>query len=453
MWFLKQTALAAGIGSAVLVPMVFAQETDNNVATGSQSALSFQLGVETGRNLDLQDGADDQDTELNSGVSYDYTRITRLSSFRLGTVLRWVIDDDGDDLFLPSGGIGYSYLGSRSRFNFNLRHTRTKVTDQSVYLDDTTGAVLDYDGVGQRGLTQLEFNAESGLDEPIGYKFDYRLEDLKYHDSPSRSDEESRHEFYDIGLRLTPNKVMRHQLTLHRDIYKVEDSVDTRRATNRITWETERQINAVLTLVGAISYSQIDTERTVGDDSKDGFGFNLNVIREDSLGQYRLGLQNIATSTGQRTQVSMQRAREMVDGQITYMVGLSESDLGGMNWIGSARLNKELRRDDLSLNFQRRIYNSTDDNEITVTRLEAGVSHDLSEITGLNFSLIGTLTNESDGPDETRVDAEMAWERALPRQAKLEAGLRARLADDNIGEDARSHSLFVTLSRDLDFLH
>ena len=85
------------------------------------------------------------------------------------------------------------------------------------------------------------------------------------------------------------------------------------------------------------------------------------------------------------------------------------------------------------------------------TRLRGSYGHRLNDRDGLNFGL-GVSTTEAKASDKLRLDASVAYERTLTMDTSLSAGVRMAVSQQTGREDATSQSVFVSLTRQMDFL-
>ncbi|WP_330629546.1 hypothetical protein RPE78_16390 (plasmid) [Thioclava litoralis] len=419
---------------------------------GNHSQLGYSLGIESGTNLDLRRENDDYESRLNAGLTYDYSRATQSSELHFGSDLLWRLEDGGETVFLPKLALDYKTQSARDALSFGLNYTRTEVTDQSVSYDET-GSVLDYDGRGQRGVADLKLGYQGGIDSPVSFSVGYRYTDLQYYDTQSTSYSNSQRAYYDLGLTLTPNASSSYQLALHYDDYNVDNITETERQTSSVSVLTTQRLDAVTTLQFGVGYSDVQTDRITYDERVNGAIFNLGLEREDRLGTYGVMLSSQIEGSGRRQELSASRKRALQNGTLSAMVGLSASDEGDTNWIGALSLSHELPRDKLSLLLRRRVYSNDDNEDVVVTRISAKVSHDLSEVSALNFGLSASTNEQENGTDSRRIDASVSLSRELARDTQLSAGLSKRYSKDTADRTADSEMLFVTLEKDLDFLH
>ncbi|WP_349294629.1 hypothetical protein ABEB22_21160 (plasmid) [Thioclava sp. 'Guangxiensis'] len=451
----RRTALFSGAlllgvlsGMPVLLPgAAMAQEIE-----GSHSALGLSMGIEAGRNLDLESDNEARESRLNTALSYRLSRQTARASLDLGSNLRWYLEDGGEDVFLPRLNGAYRLEGARSRLTLGLGYTRTEVTDQSVSYDDT-GTLTSYDGTGLRSVLNGSAGFEGGIDAPLGYSLGYRHTDVSYDGTRSGSFSASTRDFYDLGLRLTPDALGEVRLDLHHDRYRVDNSTRTERLTSRITLSGTRRLDAITRLSLGVGYSEIDTTRTTIDSARQGMGFSLGVVRDDPLGHSSASLSRALTASGQRDELVIGRVRTLKTGRLEGLVGLSRSDRGSLDWIASLDWVSERPRDTLRVGLTRRISSDNDNNDVVVTRVNGTLSHKFGEASSLRLALQASLQDNETGASRQRASASLSYLRQLTRETRLDLGLRKEYSRNTSDRTANSEVVFVTLERDLDFLH
>lgn len=421
---------------------------------GVRSTFTTSIGVEGGRNLDLDPGADDQSGRLTGLFGYAYERQTRQTLLSFNAAINPVKDDDNGTGLYPTLGLGWQYDASRTRFTFSANYGEAKVTDQSLGFDAETGQIIEYDGSGTRILKQLAAGVEGGIDMPLGYTLQLNRSEIDYRDLSAGADyAPSTFTGGKLGLRGDVSPMTQLNLSLGHSRYSSENRDHTTRKTDTASLGVTQRIDALTSVTASVGRERIETERRItGDKSESGGIFGLGVTREDPLGAYALAFGQNVTENGTRNEITLGRDRKSKLGSFSGMIGASRGEEGGTDWIGSLAYATELPRDRLSVSFTRSVQTDDDGEDVVVTRASGGISHILSPVNSLDFGLTASATSYPD-KDTTRVDTSLAYRHLLAQDISLQAGVRLGLAQESGEEDAESQSLFLTLTRQFDFRH
>ncbi|RWR08141.1 hypothetical protein [Paenirhodobacter populi] len=433
---------------------VQAQQQNQVPAGGVLSTFSTQIGVEAGRNLDLDPGSKDKIARLYGLLGYSYRMTTRQTMLSFSAQIRPETDDNDQGLF-PQGALQWTHEGARTRFSFGANYAEARITDQSIAFDDETGQILNYDISGTRAQTRLNASVEGGIDMPLGYTLQVDRSEITYSDTPAGSTGYSDSTTTGAAAKLRADISAMTQLSLdlsHR-LYEVEGGASLRqRTTDQASLGVQQRIDALWSVSASVGRSWIDTERIDRpDESIAGMTYVLGAKRADALGAYSFDFAQSQTESGSRRTVSLGRERETDLGRISGAIGISRGESGGSDMIGQLAFSTELPRDTLRANVARSVQTDDDGDDVVVTRISANVGHKLSEVNGLNFGLTASAT-EYPTYDKNRLDATVSYEHLLSRDVNLEAGVKMSLSQSGVQEDANSQSLFLTLSRNFNFL-
>ncbi|MFC3060293.1 hypothetical protein [Paenirhodobacter populi] len=424
-------------------------------AGGTHSTISTSIGVEAGRNLDLDPGAKDKSARLYGTLGYAYEMRTRVTQLSFSASIRPQTDDDNGDGLFPQASLRWSHETARMRFSFNASHVEAKVTDQSIAYDETTGQILNYDTSGTRISNRFGAAVEGGIDMPLGYTIRVDRSEVDYRDTSEGSNNNpSTSTGLQAALRADVSSMTQLNLTLDHRYYETEGDRSLRnRTTDLASIGLQQRIDALTSFNGSIGKEWIDTKRIdVPDKSLNGLIFSLGVERLDTLGSYRVDFAQSQTENGNRQSFTVGRDRETMFGRFSGGVGASRGEEGDTDWIGNLAYRTELPRDTLSANMSRSVTTDNDGDDVVVTRVSAGLGHKLSEVNGLNFGLTASIT-EYATYDKNRLDATISYEHMLVKDVSLEAGVKLGIAKTTDQEQARSQSVFLSLSRSFDFLH
>ena len=439
----KKAAFVGLLGtSALMVLPALAQ--DNGAAR--KSTFNVSLGLEAGRNLALDPGGSDTSTELKGGLSYSYEMNTPRTQMRFQAGLNPKFSNDTDTRPLPRLTFGLTQSSPRTELRFGASYTRTQVSDLEIGYDET-GAIIFYDGTGERSSAQLSAGFTGGIDMPFGYKVDLSRSELDYHDTtPFFGYDPSSTTRGSLELRADLSAASQLRFTLSRSVYEVEDATDLTRTTDKASLRLDQRIDAITSMNLSFGQSRVESERITGTDTQSGATFGFGLMREDQVGHYALDFAHSITESGKRDQISVLRSLETRLGSFDGMVGLSRGEADTTDVIARVAYSLELPRDQLDFSLSRVVSNDNAGDDVVVTRLSGKLSHDLSDVNALDFGLSASMT-EAVTQDTTRLDASVAYRHALTPDADLSAGVKMSLAQRTGREDADSERVFLTLSR------
>ncbi len=439
--------IAAGLSGA--------QAQAQDQIEGTHSTIFTKIGMEAGRNLDLDPGANDKSARLYGALGYAYEMRTRQSQLSFDARVRPQTDDDNGDGLFPQGSLRWMHETARMRFSFDASYAEAKVTDQSIAFDETTGQILNYDTSGTRIQTRVGGKVEGGVDMPFGYTISVDQSKIDYRDTgPENGDTPNTSTGAGVTLRADVSSMTQLNLILNHRYYETEGSRSlSSRTTNMAMVGIQQRIDALTSVSASVGETSIRTEKVnAPDETRNGMSFVLGGKRLDPLGSYQVNLTQSQTQNGSRQDFTIGRDRETPFGSFSGLIGASQGEAGGADWIGKMSYKTELPRDMLTASMGRSVQTDDDGDDVVVTLASAQIGHKLSEVNRLNFGLTASMT-EYASYDKSRLDATMSYTHDLTENISLEAGLEFGVAKTSDQETARSQSVFLSLSRNFDFLH
>ncbi len=443
--------LCAGLSCAALLSAAFPAASWAQEEKGSSQRLSLSTGLTAGQNLDLTAG--DNDSSLirsQTHIGYDLhwaSRTTNLS-FGLGTSYEF---DKNDSVLLPDFSLGLQHETSRLKFSIDASRSRSRVSDQTIDFDEN-GALVRYDGRGDKDLTRLKAQVVAGTDMPYGASLSYSYYGIDYSNAQSSSLYDSRTDQFQLGLRASLSPLTEATLSGTHELYDADNEAQSQRRTDTVSLGLTQRFDALTSGTLTLGQSRVATETTEGESTREGGVYGLALTRQDKLGNYGVSYRQAITANGARDSLQLRRVRDLFSGSLLVELGVTQGESNTTDWIGQVQLKQELRRDDITLRMQRGVITDGDGFDVVVTQARAQISHDLSELSALNFDLALTQRNY-DSYSTLRSDASISWDRQLTRDATLSVGLSTSLSgDDRDDEDVTSHSVFVGLKRNFDGL-
>lgn len=430
------------VTSALVVLPALAQDAGSSARRG---LLSLSLGLEAGRNTDLTPGADDTSAELRGRLAYEHWRRTSIDELHFAAEVNPKLSDDEDTKPLPKVQLDYARSTARSELRFAAVHQRTEVSDQTIGFDEV-GSIVYYDGTGERILTRATAKLTGGIDQPLGYTLQASHSDIDYSDDSADRYYASTADRIQLDLRAELAPATGLSFSVAYQDYEADRADELTRTGLRALVGLTHRIDGATRVAFSIGRSRVETERTTGDFTEEGTTFGLLLARDDSRGGYALALDRAITENGARDEVKLTRQTETKLGAFDGMIGVSRGEDEETDVIAALGYTLEMPRDTLKIDLSRAVRTDDEGDDAVVTRVSGKLSHALGDVNSVSFGLSATTT-EQETEDTTRVNATVAYTHELGTDADLSAGLRMGLSTRTGREDARSETVFVTLSR------
>lgn len=377
------------------------------------------------------------------------TRRTKLD-FTIGA--NPMLQDGGETFTDPYTTLRLRHEATQSlALSFGAEYRRTKVSDQSIGFDEV-GTPITYTGFGERALAKVSAGIEGGIGAPFGYKLNLSHTDLTYSGADLGTD------YYDRttdtvsgGLRFDLSAMTSLTLDGSHSHYEADNANRLQRDTDRLSFGVNQRLDAATMLGFSAGYSRVDVSSLTRDETTKGATFGASLMRDDTRGRYGLSYDRSIGENGARDTFSLSRTTETRLGELDAMIGLSQGESGTTDVIGSLAYSAELPRDKFGVSLVRAVQTDDDGEDVVSTRLRGTYGHQLNDRDGLNFGL-GVSSTEAQASDKLRLDASVAYERSLTADTSLSAGVRMAVSQQSNREDATSQSVFVSLTRQMDFL-
>lgn len=302
----------------------------------------------------------------------------------------------------PHLSFGYSREAANSALDIGLSYDHDRVETLRPIEDfiGEDGVIIlpedpeDLVGTGDRFAYGASARLELGREAPLGFTLQASMDRIDYADVTDPDLVDRNETSLGATARLTLSPVTSASLGLSYDITE-ENNVST--TSRNLSLGLSQEISPVLRLSGDLGYDLDSGDLSTGAD--------IDYALATGGLQLSLGLDAVALSWQQS--------------MATGAVSAKASYEGG-------------------------------DSQTTV--LAAGYSHALSEISGVNFGLSYTDTRDPAANDVRRAELSASYGLAVSADWALQAGLYYGLRDEETVGQSSSSAIFVTLSRDFDFL-
>lgn len=459
-------AAAGGIGAlALLVPaLVLAQSAPTPGTSTPPPRLVFQLGttLSSHSNYDLSTTARHA-TTLDGNFGLTYTTVTRLSSFRLNVagLLRASSDGSltGTGFRQPSAELAWSRVTPDAKFSLGARYTRTRTSDTTSYYLLPDGSLspdpLVSSGTVSVASTSLSF--ETGLRAPVGFALTGNAMNRHYNGAVGTDAYDSRTRRSTATMKLRPGQTIEYSLGLSYSHESDDNILQTRRRSTGIFAGMQRSTDG-LTLDTQLGYQRSVTDQIApfGTQVSTGLYGSVGLTRDLPTGNIAATLDSARDNIGLRNTLSIGILRKTRDGsQLSAKVGLAARPRSNAQVVGNLTYAGKLPDASYSLAFDRSVSLNANNVDVAYTRLTAGYTHKISQISSLGLDLSVSRVSGAGygtyGPATSRQSLALSFNRDLTADWQLSAGLK-HLHQSSSSGPATDNSAFLTIKRSFTLL-
>lgn len=450
---LRRTATAGLLVSALAVcAPATAQE-----AGGALFTFGISTTLRTSDNLSLDPNPAGTSTVSETRLTFGFESVTRTQelyiSFSDTLEFGWGPDAPADAGFKsPEAELDYLWRGKNSELTFSLDLTVDDLDDDATNLDeeDPSSLVL---GTGDLTTRILNFNFETGINDPFGTELRLSETDIDYSDNtPDLIDSTTQRAVLTAFFR--PNQTIETNLSYSHTIYDGEDANGTERVTRVLSFGAAQALDPVTTISGSIGWAHIaETWTAVPLDRPDIEGAIASFVfaRDLPAGGFQFEIDYRLTRLGHRTDVLVTRDFELRTGALNFMFGATHIEGGSTQAVGQVGYLREWT--DRTFRFDLSSTIAIEENTSVRRKTQATLGYliQINEIESLDFGLsVGGITEGGSGGvrDRTRVTASATYRRDLTRDWALETGYIYRVRDIEGVGTSYANEIFVTLGRE-----
>lgn len=452
-----RAGLLAGTAFVLLAGPLAAQEEPNPSLT-----FDFSSTLRASDNYGLDEDSPGDSYFLDNRFGFGYRNETEVQSLFFGgsTILRFAdlpdrdYDPDFDDIDLT---FAYGRKGVNTRIDTEASYNRSDVAffDPLSNLDDPLDPIEEEDLIEDNSGTRETFGAqirfETGLAGPLGFNFGIEHRDRKFTDTTDPDYYDSRSTTYTAGTRFTLSPVATATFSLSQENYTNEDIEEQDRVSRTANVGLGYQISPILTLDTSLGVRKIDNEETnfgIRDtETTDGIVGSVGLTRLLPNGSVGASFSHDVTEDGDRSTLSVNRQMELKTGELGFSVGATKGDYGGTDFIGDLSYRQDLPTGSFWAELGQAV-TSDDDSEQTRTRASLGLTHDLSALSAVDFSVdYIDIAKDGDEVDRQRGRFRAAYSYDLTSAWELSGGYTYTRSKRE-GEDAATeNAVFLTMQR------
>ena len=318
-----------------------------------------------------------------------------------------------------------------------------RTLDENGDFDDTTGS-------GRRNLATASVDMTLGADGPLRFTLRASSRNTDYRDTtdPDLVDQQRHSVNAELGLELSETNdlvLATNYVSSTRD----DDDPNSETIGGRIGFDT--QFSPRLVVKSRVGYERVESDYTDEPDKlvEDPVA-SLDFDYEMPNGSITGGAASRVTENGQRNQLYVGRSLTLPAGTLDTRVGVSNSDSTDIQPLFQIGYGIERPTSFFDLDFAQSVNVDSDGNDILNASLRANYGYAINPVSSLGLSAVAArkqALNEGAEADVTRMTLTASYDHSLTQDWAVSTGVshQSRLEDE--GSDARSNSVFLTLSR------
>lgn len=435
---------------------------------GLQLDIDLSTSLRYNDNLDLRISPPGGSFLWDNRLGFSLSSGTRTSTLTLGGsgVLRLAdLPAGGSDRGFedPRLSLGYTRTVAASRLSLGADWRRADLryldplTEPVPVEDLTTGELLLEPETGSRETLGFRGNYETGIGGPLGLTLAMSRREVGYHDTVSPDYYDSSRDRLSLGLRLELGPVLRASVTASGDRYGADNPRDTDRDTRRLDFRLAYAPDKATQLAFGLGRTEIEEKETIAGlrQTSESAGTTAILVLTRALGNGEIGLAYTRDfgSTGRRESLGFSRSLDLRDGSFAGMLGIGRNDDGNTVAVADIGWKQALQRGNWSVTLSRGITTDDEDEDVVVTRLNAGYDHRINpgNVLDLELGLSETRTmGEEDATRRIRLSA--GWRHDLTQDVDLSMGYEHTWLDDEGAADARrSNVVYLRLGTQFSF--
>jgi hypothetical protein len=467
--------------------------------------LSVTQSLEYSDNPDFVANPDNAGFLSNTRLGFSLSSITKVQEFSLSGAGTFEVAPDSDAGFTNSNvRLRYTRANSNSQLSVRGDYRRVDLDDVfSVLLpivdDVPVDDIIDVPDPtiiasgGSRTQSDLGFSFVTGLSGPITFRLNLSAQDTRYVGTtdPDLFDNRTRQASITTSFRLDPTMTAR--LVVSRLEYDTDDITESDRTITRYGAGLNVAVNETLTVDSFVGYRDVQTSRLGTTTTNAGPEFSLGVSQALRNGTVGLALDTTESVRGRRTEVRVTRALVLAnEAALSYSLGALKNQ--GLSVVPLAALTytRAFKLSEIRLAFAREGRTNSDNQAVTVSRLNANYARPLTDRTRFSASLslieentvadlgedrsqmlarinlnttINTVSSWSanltysdtdiDNPSGTenqqRVGVRLGYRRSLTEDWSMVSSLEHARRTSSAADDRRENSISFGLSRDFSY--
>ena len=407
---------------------------------------------------------EDDGVVASSGLSFGLSSQTRSSTIRVNAGFDIEAQEASVELDRPNFALAYGIQSKSTALNFSLGLQQRDV-DSSFF--EISEQLITFFGSGGQPVTNVELvedegerqdrnaalSLEFGRNGPVQLNVGIAMSDIQFFDtmSPDLFDTERTNLSAVARFRIRPD------MFLIAGVDQQELDTFGRGADRQATGF---QLGASLSreddidLSATLHFDTIDIEDANGTRTNEGIGFSLAGGRAlANGGRVWFDLTSREFDSGRRSTVSVGRDIDLKNGDLSFSVGLRESEDSTQGLLYGFNYNTALSEvTQLRAGFDQTLGSDVDAQEIISSTGRLSIEHTLAKDKSISSVLsVFDVNTLGVNDDSTRVSASIAYTQALTRDWNFNAQVQWRETQRDTVADERDTSVSIGVSRTFDW--
>ena len=401
-------------------------------------------------------------TFFDTTLSFGLRSVTRRSALDLNMsgVARFADlpagANGGNGFETPALRLAYTLDNSNSALKLNADYQQADLAylsplDDDVLAIDDAGNLVLVNDTGTRIRYSYGATLKTGINAPLGLTLSLTRSGFDYKDTVSTSYYDSDRIRIDGKLRFTlaPDTDAFMQL-VHTD-FEAENTLQTHRTSNNVSFGLTHEMDETTTIEGSLGYGETVTDTTGGRSTSDGIIARASLSRDLADGTIGASYRREVYANGNRNSLHVTREMDLPRGSLAFDMGVSKSDFGSAQLVGSVTYNQAMAMGQFNLGLTRSASTNADNEDLIATRLNAGWQYELNETSSLALNA-GYFLVEDGGAGtystRDRTNLSIAYNHALTEDWLVSTGVALRTSQTAGQPEARSKAIFLSLERE-----
>ncbi|MEE9427092.1 MAG: hypothetical protein V3V25_02990 [Paracoccaceae bacterium] len=451
---IKKLQVAIAATAAAFSATVANAQTPNSPVTVNLS-FSSKLSIDTNPNL----AAVSSGTELafSEGLFASFNNITQNQDLQVSV-------DTGFSFASTAGG------GTSGSFNspkFKLSYTRDSAnSDLALSADywsgdvtssfdaDPTSAIFIIVDTGTLVKSDLNFAYNWGLTAPLGFSLNasYSGSDYTGTSDPALFDSITTTVSAGANFRFSPNT--NGSLTAFTTNYDSNDPIGTNSVTNEWAFKVTRDLATGLVLSGNAGYRDVTTATSLSTTNRNGFFLGLDATQPVARGTYFGGISLDDSGSSLQTALTVGRSMDFPDGSLTASITANNVSGGSTQILASASYLKQLPDGSITLDLSQSLTENYLSQDVKLSSLGVIYQKNLNSDSDLNLAFDVSRSEDAGAgfaATLNRSKLTASYSRSLTPDWNMSVGYEHRQKSGSTVSTANSDSVFLTLTRDLQF--
>ncbi|WP_420587350.1 hypothetical protein [Ruegeria sp.] len=355
----------------------------------------------------------------------------------------------------PLSRLSYQRTRANSQLSLLAEYRERDLAFNRSLTDINLDGVIDASDVigtvGDQVNTRGNLDWETGLNDPIGFRFNYNRRERRYSNTIDPNLFENSSDDYAATTLFRFSPVLQGNLRLSYRDFQAEDSSRTDRQTTVASTGVTYDVSSITSVSANVGYSRVDdTQRTN----------NINNVTEDFVwsfgwdkilpdGSANAQIDQTFGVNGSRINATVGRDYQRSGGFFGFNVGFTRGPFDEVTPIGQINYRYQLASSQIGATIQRRVGTSTQSVETRQTLAFLTYDYFINQVSALSFSA-SFIDQEDEGTGTAnprqRGTFNAAYSRAITKDWAMTFGYQYEMDDQN-GFDASSNAFSLTLGR------